>query len=163
MILCLTSLTSCASMEKRASWNSTMDLAELVSAIAESSFNRKIIEDYVGPLILINENQFGYIYKGGNFQTKDGFVIHIESASGRKANGLEGLASLHLKIDVENCYTSAKVISEFNLSASERVPIPGSPHAADYRFSFHKQLTTLGTMNFGFTQDGCLDGISILK
>ena len=165
MILSLIFLSSCESIEKRGTPKSTLNLVKLVSDIADSNFNRNILEGYVGPLILIDENQFGYIYKGGDFQTKDGFVIHIESASGRKANGLEGISNLIMKIEVEKCYTSTKAISEFNLSANERVPIPGSPHAKTMQFQFQKQLTALGlgTMNLGFSTNKCLDTVSFLK
>jgi hypothetical protein len=163
MILCLVCLSSCAPIGKRGSQNNTMTLAELASVIAESSFNRKVIEGYVGPLILIDENKFGYIYKGGNIKTKDGSLVRVEGASGRKSSGLEGISSLHLKIDVENCYTSTKVISEFNLSATERVSIPGSPHDTERRFFFSKKMSALGEMNLGFNQAECLDSISFLK
>ena len=163
MTLCLVCLSSCASIGKRGSQNNTMTLAELASVIAESSFNRKVIEGYVGPLILIDENQFGYIYKGGKVKTKDGSLVRVVGASGRKSSGLEGISSLHLKIDVENCYSSTKVISEFNLSAMERVPIPGSPHDTERRFFYSIKMSSLGQMNLGFTQAGCLDGISFLK
>jgi hypothetical protein len=165
MFLSLISLSSCESIEKSDTKKITLNLVRLVSDIADSNFNRNVLEGYVGPLILVDENQFGYIYKGGDFQTKDGFEIHIESAAGRKANGLEGISNLIMKIEVEKCYTSTKAISDFNLSTNERIPIPGSPHAKTMRFHFHRQLTALGlgTMNLGFSENKCLDTISFQK
>ncbi|HWS40139.1 MAG TPA: hypothetical protein VN247_02460 [Arenimonas sp.] len=165
MILSLIFLSSCESIETRDSQKSTLDLVQLATTIADTNFNIIVLEDYIGPLKLTDSNQSGYFYEGVDFQTRDGFAIHIERAYGRPANGLEGLSNLILRIDVEKCYTSTIAISEFNLSASERAPIPGSPHAKTMQFHFQRQLTALGlgTMNLGFSANKCLDTISFLK